>query len=105
MPRHAEPQLTPEQLLQAWRHLNRPGWPPTLDEALAHPLRGPCVRGLARQFARERLALPWRYVPPTPAHAPEVPATPTAPRAITAPRHMHAPRFDAKRAAANDRDD
>lgn len=43
--RAPEPALTDEQLHLAWRHLRRPGWPDTLEATLAHPLRGPCVRG------------------------------------------------------------
>lgn len=51
--RHPEPPLTEDQLAKAWRHLRRPGWPPTLEEVLQHPLRGNLVRGLARSFGRD----------------------------------------------------
>jgi hypothetical protein len=103
--RFEEPPLTEAQLQLAYRHLARPGWPDTLQAALADPVRGPCVRGLARQFSRERAPTTWRYVPPTPAGAPPVPATPSTARTATPPKRMYAPRFDCKRAAANDFDD
>lgn len=41
-----------EQLQMALRHLSRPGWPSTLDAALASPIYGPLVRTLARRINR-----------------------------------------------------
>ena len=43
---------TTAQLELALRQLWRPGYPRTLDEALAHPTFGHCVRGLARNLGR-----------------------------------------------------
>ena len=107
--RAAEPELTTEQLQRAYRHLARPGWPESLDAVLRDPLRGPCVRGLARQFTREPLPARRTYRPPTPPHATPLPATPTEPPRKAPPaRHARAQlplAFDAKRAAANDLDD
>ena len=91
--RRAEPELTEEQLRLGLRQLWRPGWPNELAAVLAHPVRGPAVRGMARQLSRQlanagRRAAPVRATPPVP---------PT-------PLHYRRPRwtFDAKRAAAND---
>ncbi len=88
----AEP--TKEQLQLAFRHLARPGWPTTLEEALQDRRVGGLVRGLARSLNRVKAtALPAQ---PQPAWAP----------AAIRPRLSHeAERFDAKRAAANDRED
>lgn len=91
------PEPTAEQLAMAYRHINRPGCPDTLEAALASPVWATCIRQLARQLHRARpcIAAPVRrstaYVPPTP----------TAPRQATQPGR----RFDARRAAANDFDD
>lgn len=43
--------LTAEQLSLAYRQLRRPGWPPEAD-ALQHAVYGPCIRGLARSLSR-----------------------------------------------------
>jgi hypothetical protein len=94
------PEPTREQLVMAYRHLARPGWPGTLDAAMAHATYSVCIRGLARQLNRTPACVaapvrtPKAYVPPTP----------TAPRAIK-PATPKALRFDARRAAANDFDD
>lgn len=89
--RCAEPALTEEQLLRGLRHLWRPGWPRELAAVLTHPLRGPAVRGMARQLTRQ------------PAPAGRLPAT----GRTTPPQHTNQlcwsrTGFDAKRAAAND---
>lgn len=94
-PAPAEP--TPEQLVMAYRHLARPGWPDTLAAALAHPTYGVCLRGLARQLNRAPACVP----APVRRSTAWVPPTPTAPRQATQP----ARRFDARRAAANAFDD
>jgi hypothetical protein len=99
-------QSTQEQLTLALRQLWRPGWPADLAAALAHPLYGTCVRGLARNLRRPPVtatpvprlgAVHW--APPTP--------TPNDSTARTAAGRRFPPlgTFDAKRAAANDRDD
>lgn len=84
-----EPALTREQLLLAFNRLHRPGWPASLDEALAHPLRGPAVLGLARCLVREAARRP-------------APVRPTRPPAMVLRATGGQPRFDARRAAAND---
>jgi hypothetical protein len=88
------PPLTEEQLALAWRHLRRPPhWPELLEDALEHPLYGPCLRGLARSLSRPAWAA---------RHAAMQPAHPAAGPVRRAPTHWT---FDAKRAAANDRDE
>lgn len=69
---------TREQLLLAYRHLARPGWPDTLDAALAQYSYRTAIHGLARNLNRHRFelnagrrhSLPDAPVPPTPAHLP-----------------------------------
>lgn len=137
MPAHRAPEapLTDEQLRLAYRQLRRPGWPDTLDAALADPLRAPLIRGLARSLSRVGMdrsggAAP---VPQPPAPAPEAVQASARPPAAPAPapaparrpatradtpsaapaapwRHPRwpfagAPGPDRKRLAANDRDD
>lgn len=83
----------------AWRQINRPGAPATLEAALQHRAYGPCIRSLALSLGRRGLD-----------RAP--PAQPPAPREAPAPRVLRlgtvAPTryiFDGKRAAANDHHD
>ena len=82
---------TPQQLAQAYARLHKPHWPATLNEALAdHTLRV-LITGLARGLARDALGA--------------APARPPA-RLLRPPRPAREPtRFDARKAAANDRDD
>lgn len=83
-------ELQHRHLLVAYRVLARPGWPESLDDALADSSIRPLVEGLARNRARAELL----HVPePTRHH-------PAAPR-----RRASAWTFDARRAAANDRDE
>lgn len=49
---HSAFEPSPEQLQIAMRHLQRPGWPSTLEAALASPIYGPLVRTLARRLNR-----------------------------------------------------
>lgn len=106
-----EPDLTHEQLMLAFRHLCRPGWPQHLGEALVHPLRGPCIRGLARCFARTPPPPPRTMVSPllqrTGAPVPPTPTAPPKRRATAVSRHhVGADQvLDIRRAAANDFDD
>lgn len=103
MSRPAPAPLTPEQLQLAFRHLWRPGWPAVLEDALLDQRIDGLVRGYARSLNRAQ-ATAFARPPRTPAHAAPVPPTPTAPpnlRRTVGPRV----RFDARRAAANDRDD
>lgn len=76
---------TEAQLRLAIRQMRRPHWPAADDAVLAHPVYGPCVRALARNLSR----------------------APFAGRPVPAPPPMRLPRmtFDARSAAANDRDD
>lgn len=93
-PRHMpEPPLTEELLGQAMRRLQRPGWPATLPEVLADPLRAPIVRGLARSLQRQQTMRAVQGSVPAPRHAPTTAVRPQRPT------------FDPKKAAANDRDD
>lgn len=111
---------TTDQLELALRQLWRPGYPRTLDEALAHPTFGHCVRGLARNLGRASAPatrphrLPTAPVPPTPTHEPSRPRRPPvgamAPgeaqaRLGTWKRALQPGWIDRKRAAANDLDD
>lgn len=98
----ALPPVTEEQLLLAFRHLRRPGWPTTLELALQDPARAGCIQGWARQMNRQRFISSHLGPRSVPTGQP-VPPTPTAPP----PRQLLArgPAFDARRAAANDRDD
>lgn len=83
-------ELQHRHLLVAYRVLARPGWPESLDDALADSSIRPLVEGLARNRARAELL-----------HTPEPARRPhAAPR-----RHASAWTFDARRAAANDRDE
>lgn len=118
------PEPTEEQLALMYRHLARPGWPTTLEAALAHRVYGPCLRQAARTTNLHRGA--WRPqagAPTVPPHAcvpptPTVPATPAQHRARTGSpmnataiaywphaRTLQPQWIDRKRAAANDRDD
>jgi hypothetical protein len=103
--KHTNFEPTPEQLQLAFRHLRRPGWPATVEDAMRDK-----VRGLAKSMNRPKFGGQHCTAPRTPTGAPPVPATPAAPpaRRHAAPHHPARPsnqRFDAKRAAANDRDD
>lgn len=49
-PRSAPP--TDEQLRLAWRHISRPGWPSTIEAALAMPHYRACLLGIARNLHR-----------------------------------------------------
>lgn len=66
----AEP-ITDEQLRLAFRQLSRPGWPATPEAALAHPVYGPCLRGIARNLRRVGVD---RSVPPPAQRVPAPPA-------------------------------
>lgn len=87
---------TAQQLQLAFRNLRRPHlWPATLEEALAHPTLGVCLRNAARQLGRPT----WTGKASTGAPPPVAPRTP-------APVPQRAlPAVDFKRLAANDRDD
>lgn len=109
------PEPTREQLQLAYRQLAHPArWPRTLDQALAHPTLGICLRALARQMGRAA----WRATPA----APSLPRGPVPPTPTQPPQRQHSrapgtgridetwpprrtPGVDRKRAAANDRDD
>jgi hypothetical protein len=93
----ANPPLTDEQLQLAWRHLRRPPhWPELLEDALEHELYGPCIRGLARSLSRPSWVARHAAAQPAPA------SRPAGGPVRQPPSHWT---FDAKRAAANDRDE
>jgi hypothetical protein len=95
------PEPTPEQLRLAWRQMRDRNCPGTLEAALAHPVYGPCIKGLARNLHRASACVP------APVRKPDgyVPPTPTAPPNGNRTTPKPLPRFDAKRAQANDFDD
>lgn len=94
-PREAQP--TPAQYAQAFDVLRRrPRCPRTVEAALAHPVYGLCLRALAKKLACEqRPAAPPRSA--SPARRTVLPFPPRR----AAPAHT----FDARKAAANDKDD
>jgi hypothetical protein len=101
----ALPEPTRQQQELAYRQLRRPSWPDTLDAALAQRTYEVCINAVARRLSRASacagarppvVGQPGAYVPPTPT-APPLPARMRLPNL--------AGRFDARRAAANDRDD
>lgn len=44
--------ITAEQLRLAFRQVSRPGWPSTLEAALAHPVYRTCLQSIARNLNR-----------------------------------------------------
>lgn len=89
MPRPAV-RITDAMVRQAWVLMQRPGWPATLDEALAHPLYSRLLRLGA--LAHAVTGRPPRATPPKAATPHQPPSLPRQP----------APAWDARRAAAND---
>lgn len=74
------PEPTREQRQLAYAHMARPGWPPTLDAALAVQAYRVAIDGLARRLNRPRFELrtgPGHTLPRLPA-----PPTPTEPPAV-----------------------
>lgn len=95
----ADVTVTDEHLQRAWRRLRRSHWPAAFDDAMAHPLRARCVRGLAAALAHQD-ARQGRQVQ-TP--APEA-AAPAVKDSLT-PRSRRGPElFDRKRAASGERE-
>jgi hypothetical protein len=95
----ARQEPTREQLALAFRQISRPGWPASLDDALARPHFAAALRGIAVNLRRASACPAPRR--PGPASAPPAPPVQADPR-----QRMATPtRFDAKRAAANDIDD
>lgn len=98
------PEPSAEQLQLAYRHLARPGWPTSVEAAMARHSYATALRQVARTLNRGS----WRppgYTPIMGAHA-TVPPTPTQPpgRQKT-PRSSKPLPFDYRKAAANDRDE
>jgi hypothetical protein len=115
---------TMEQLGLAYRHLWRPGWPATLEGALQRRSYLVAITQVARNLRR-------RHPVAHPVHSLPRPPAPPTPAGISSHRYgrgeysiatgpqtdlgswkrlspkamMSMPLFDAKRAAANDRDD
>jgi hypothetical protein len=88
------PAPSAEQLALAYRQLFRPGWPPTVGAALAHPVYGPGLRGLAANLSRAAVCT-----------RPQPKPAPSATTSHTPHWARHGSSFDARRAAANDKDD
>jgi hypothetical protein len=109
--------LTDEQLALAYRQLRRPHWPQPLAVALAHPVYGPAIKGVARNLSRAAMVSAQRApvllagatVPPTPGTRPAAArAASPGPDALGAwprPGRPGLPFIDHKRLAANDKDD
>jgi len=96
------PQTTPEQLHAAFAWLRRSDWPATLEEALAHPLRGRLVRLVARLQAEGVRVVEPAAVPRPAVIRPEPPLQRRRKtRAASAPPQQ----LDRKRAAAGERED
>lgn len=96
---------SPEQLQQAFGRIRRPHWvPTTLDDALEHPIYGPCIRALAKSIARAALA-PSLKTQHARNEAPTLPARPPRREPTTTSKAPKVKAFDPRRAAANDRDD
>lgn len=75
------PEPSREQLAMAYRHMARPGWPPTLDAALQVHHYRICITGLALRLGRPgwkpqhqplQLMSSGAPVPPTPDQPPPV---------------------------------
>ena len=98
---HAQ-EPTAEQLALAYRHLARPGWPNSVEEAMARHSYATALRQVARTLNRGA----WRPLGHTPLMAlrTPVPPTPTQPPGRQKTPGSSKP-FDTKKAAANDRDD
>lgn len=94
----AEPPLSEQQLQLGFRQQRRPHWPEDLATALAHPVYGPAIRGMARSLSRQQ---PTQHACAKPTSVRRL-AAPVPPTPTQAPARQ---RFDAKRAAANDRED
>ena len=58
--------VTDEQLRLAFRQISRPGWPATLEAALAHPVYRVCLHGIARNLGRAPFKTPPRPAPAAP---------------------------------------
>jgi hypothetical protein len=118
---HIASKLEDVHLRLAYRHGRWPAaWPPSFDAVMADPARAACIRGYAIAMGVQ-LARGGIHTDRAPAHTLpklEAPSTPTAPPAPInhRPHHTAALRpawmtrpavgtHDAKRAAANDRED
>lgn len=96
------PEPSDEQLALAYRHLARPGWPTSVQAAMAVHSYATALRNVARNLNRGAWRPPGRtplfslpsIVPPTPTQPPGRQKTPGSSKP-----------FDHKKAAANDTDD
>lgn len=96
------PEPSAEQLALAYRHLARPGWPTSVEAAMARHSYATALRQVARILHRGAWRPPGHtplmslraHVPPTPTEPPQRQKTPGSSKPM-----------DMKRAAANDRDD
>lgn len=55
---------TAEQLRLAWRHVSRPGWPPTLEQALEQHAYRVALHAIARNLGRRGMDRTAAAVPP-----------------------------------------
>ena len=116
-PAPAPAPVTDEQLALAYRQLRRPHWPQPLAAALAHPVYGPAIKGVARNLNRAAICsaqrrpvlLPGAVVPGATAAPRSTPRpAPIGPDTLGAwprPGRSGPPSIDHKRLAANDKDD
>ena len=90
---------TDEQLRLAFRQISRPGWPATLEAAIAHRTFGVCLRAIACQLNR-----PGWGPRPNPAPPAVLPSAPPVSAGIPRRARPFSPGADLKRLAANDKD-
>jgi hypothetical protein len=88
------PAPSEEQLRLAYRHMARPGWPPTLEAAMQIHHYRICITQLARRLGRPAWAGNGRSAGLVARlHGPPVPPTPSAPPSAGSPgaraNHVH----------------
>lgn len=89
--------VTDEQRRLAYRQLRRANWPATFEAAMDDDLYRRLIHGLALRLGRAA----WT---PAAGHRSRLPQAPVPPTPAVAARPARLGAWDAKRAAANDRD-
>jgi hypothetical protein len=89
--------LTEEQLRLGYRQTRTHRWPETFEQAMADPLCRRLIEGAALRLSRGA----WLAHP---GHRTRLPQAPIPPNPTARHRAVNLGRFDAKRAAANDKD-